>query len=327
MSCCPSAPPIKIGSAFPDEPTVGPVGPRVPGESEDCYQKRIGNQNETGRVDDKTEPVPAKIKQNSVPVRADGSVNITFTCDTSDNWIFERFVDDVGVANFPGESGSAPTLSIAPNPANYEKRLKIRVVARQGTTTLDDRTFVFSPSVARSTDSFRLRHPLPGSRLTSRFGPRRSPTVGASSNHGGADFATGRRGSKVLAAADGRVTLCRPGRGYGNYIIIDHFNGSGRKLLSTVYAHLDQFLVALGDTVTAGQPIGIEGSTGIGTGPHLHFEVRLPNNTRVDPLPYLEGGTAAAASVTPNNEPVGSMTEPDQQGVATSADVNARTKC
>ncbi len=70
--------------------------------------------------------------------------------------------------------------------------------------------------------------------------------------------------------------------GYGNYVVIQHPGG-----LVTLYGHLDRILVARGQQVVAGQPVGQEGSTGWSTGPHLHFEVRRDGQV-VDPLQYLD---------------------------------------
>ena len=75
--------------------------------------------------------------------------------------------------------------------------------------------------------------------------------------------------------------------GYGNYIIIDHGNGN-----MTLYAHMSQMSASTGQTVKQGQTIGFVGSTGMSTGPHLHFEVYV-GGTRVDPLLYFSNYTAA----------------------------------
>ena len=86
----------------------------------------------------------------------------------------------------------------------------------------------------------------------------------------------------ILAAESGYVELSMDtSYGYGRYVIIDHGNG-----METVYGHMVQRLCSVGDYVERGQVIGLVGSTGNSTGPHLHFEVRI-NGERVPPEPYL----------------------------------------
>lgn len=77
------------------------------------------------------------------------------------------------------------------------------------------------------------------------------------------------KGDKVLAAFDGMVRIARHGNGYGNVVIVRHYNG-----LETVYAHLSKIKVKAGQIVTSGQLVGLGGATGHATGTHLHFEVR-----------------------------------------------------
>jgi murein DD-endopeptidase MepM/ murein hydrolase activator NlpD len=130
--------------------------------------------------------------------------------------------------------------------------------------------------------------PLERARVSSFFGEV-SPL--RPNGHRGIDFAA-RTGTPVLASADGAVAsssdLDAGGAKYGKTIIVAHANG-----LQSVYAHLDRRLVAAGDIVTAGQPIGLSGATGTVTGPHLHFEVRQGGQA-VDPESVLAGLAANA---------------------------------
>jgi len=121
--------------------------------------------------------------------------------------------------------------------------------------------------------------PVPG-RVTSPFGPRRHPVFGSTASHPGVDMQA-RSGDPIHAAADGVVITARWINGYGNAVIISH----GAKF-STLYAHQSKLLVSVGDQVSSGDVIGLVGSTGWSTGPHLHFEVRI-NGTPVNPEPYL----------------------------------------
>ena len=123
--------------------------------------------------------------------------------------------------------------------------------------------------------------PISGGRLTSRFGRRTSPTRGASSNHKGVDWGIP-RGSSVVASSGGTVTKAGWGGGYGYVVYIKHPGGA-----ETRYAHCSKVLVSVGQTVKQGQRIALTGNTGVSTGPHLHFELRL-NGTPVDPYAYME---------------------------------------
>ncbi len=121
--------------------------------------------------------------------------------------------------------------------------------------------------------------PVPG-RITSGFGYRIHPILGTRRLHTGIDMGGG-YGTPIKAAAAGRVILAAYYGGYGNAIILDHGGG-----ITTLYAHQSRLAVSKGSRVDAGQTIGYVGSTGLSTGPHLHFEVRK-NGTPVNPAPYL----------------------------------------
>ena len=116
--------------------------------------------------------------------------------------------------------------------------------------------------------------------ITSGFGYRMHPILGYQKFHSGIDFGAD-SGSTIRAAAAGVVIYAQWYGGYGNAVIVDH--GSG---ITTLYGHAEGFYVAEGATVQKGQPIAAVGSTGLSTGPHLHFEVRQ-NGEPIDPVPYL----------------------------------------
>ncbi len=125
-----------------------------------------------------------------------------------------------------------------------------------------------------------LYWPLPGHhRITSPFGYRMHPILKYRKLHTGVDIGAP-NGTPVVSAASGTVIASRFMGGYGNCIMIDH----GGKV--TVYAHLSSRAVSPGQTVSAGQTIGYVGSTGMSTGAHLHFEVRI-NGAVQNPLNYL----------------------------------------
>lgn len=111
--------------------------------------------------------------------------------------------------------------------------------------------------------------------LTSTFGSR----WGA--HHGGLDVAAP-IGTPVLAAADGVVTAAGPASGFGLWVKVLHADGT-----ETIYGHVDNYSVAVGQHVAAGQQIATVGNRGESTGPHLHFEVHDPSGVKVDPADWL----------------------------------------
>jgi murein DD-endopeptidase MepM/ murein hydrolase activator NlpD len=116
--------------------------------------------------------------------------------------------------------------------------------------------------------------------LTSPFGYRTDPLGRGRRFHAGQDFAAP-LGTPILAATGGTVAYAGWASGYGNYTCVDR--GAG---FATCYGHQSAILVAVGQQVVQGQQIGLVGSTGNSTGPHLHFEVRL-RGVPVDPVRYL----------------------------------------
>lgn len=122
-------------------------------------------------------------------------------------------------------------------------------------------------------------------KINNEFGFRRNPFGGRSYEfHPGMDI-DGERGEQVMAPANGTVIKAAYTGGYGNMIEIDHGNG-----LTTRYGHLSKIEIAVGDTVTRGELIGLIGSTGRSTGPHLHFELRLFSRS-INPRHFLPAET------------------------------------
>lgn len=124
--------------------------------------------------------------------------------------------------------------------------------------------------------------------ITSPFGPRKHPLYGVSKTHTGTDISgSGINGKPIYAAADGVVTVAKYNAGgYGNYVIINHGKASDGNYYQTLYAHQTRYIVSVGQTVKKGQQIGLVGSTGASTGPHLHFEVRV-NGNPVNAMNYV----------------------------------------
>jgi hypothetical protein len=120
--------------------------------------------------------------------------------------------------------------------------------------------------------------------LLSGFGMRLHPVHKVRKMHAGIDF-TAPRGTEIVATGAGKVVKVRKkSTGYGHHVIIDH--GFGYK---TLYAHMSRIDVRVGQSVTKGQSIGLVGSTGTSTAPHLHYEV-IHNNKKVNPINYCMDG-------------------------------------
>lgn len=125
----------------------------------------------------------------------------------------------------------------------------------------------------------RFVFPANGS-ITSRFGNRVHPILGYRRFHAGIDFGAS-YGTTIRAADSGQVIFAGWYGGYGRSVIVNHGGG-----ITTLYAHSSRLLVSEGMTVQQGQAIATVGSSGLSTGPHLHFEVRR-NGSPVNPLDYL----------------------------------------
>lgn len=134
--------------------------------------------------------------------------------------------------------------------------------------------------------------------ISSAFGPRSAPAEGASTNHKGVDYPVA-IGTPVSVSADGTVTFAGVQSGFGNTVVIDHGEG-----MTTLYGHLSQILVSVGQQVTAGWVIGLSGATGTVSGPNLHFQVMV-NGSPVDPMQVLGYG-----GITPVSSPGPTQTGP-----------------
>lgn len=156
---------------------------------------------------------------------------------------------------------------------------KVESVTSSSNTSTEDNSNVnieTNTSTNMSTTSTTLQKPVSSYRITSRFGMRIHPVTGEKKMHNGIDLASG-KGTPIMSSQGGKVIISQYSSSYGNYVVVDHGNG-----LSTLYAHLDKRYVSVGDSVKCGQEIGTMGSTGMSTGPHLHFEVRV-NGEKVNP--------------------------------------------
>lgn len=126
-----------------------------------------------------------------------------------------------------------------------------------------------------------MGQPLKRMRITSNYGVRKDPFTGKSKQHRGIDFA-GKIGTELMAVAPGRVVSAGERVGYGTTVEIDHGLG-----FTTLYAHLSQITVSRGDWVRPGTVVGLGGSSGRSTGPHLHYEIRY-KGAPFDPTKFVK---------------------------------------
>lgn len=145
--------------------------------------------------------------------------------------------------------------------------------------TPDDGVVDFYDEQGNSAKKFLIRKPINGGVLRSSFGMRRHPILGYKKLHTGVDWAA-RSGTPIVASGNGVVERAGWSSGYGRYTVIRHANG-----YKTAYAHQSSIAkdVTAGARVRQGQVIGYVGSTGLSTGPHLHYEV-VVNGRYVDPM-------------------------------------------
>lgn len=176
----------------------------------------------------------------------------------------------------------APRLA-SPSPPVPTARLRTRLAAVEGELERQRRELAeLRQRVARFLDR-QARTPAiwpAAGWLSSLFGPRRHPVTGQYEFHWGVDVAAA-MGAPVVATAQGVVTLAGRLGSYGLTVVVDHGYG-----LRTLYAHLSRIRVRPGQWVARGEVLGMVGSTGLSTGPHVHYEVHREGRP-VDPLPFL----------------------------------------
>jgi hypothetical protein len=196
-------------------------------------------------------------------------------------------------------------LGMLASPARSTSAVDVDVVL----STLPLPPNVDPPTQASLTEGLPLKKltlgkPVAGGNLRSGFGIRRHPILLSSKMHTGVDWAA-RLGAPILSAGGGTVILAEWAAGYGRRVEIQHADG-----VVTAYSHMSRFSTDIepGTHVRQGQVIGFVGSTGLSTGPHLHFEV-LVNGYFVDPMDiYAPGGVRVAARVQKKASPANGRT-------------------
>ena len=123
--------------------------------------------------------------------------------------------------------------------------------------------------------------PVEKGRITSAYGVRNDPFTHKEKSHKGIDF-SGKIGTELFAVAPGRVISAGDRYGYGTTVEIDHGLG-----FTTLYAHLSKTMVSRGDWINAGALVGLAGSSGRSTGPHLHYEIRY-KGTPFNPTNFIK---------------------------------------
>jgi murein DD-endopeptidase MepM/ murein hydrolase activator NlpD len=185
---------------------------------------------------------------------------------------------DLGIkaGRAPAEAATGgPFVSVKPpsEASAFESQL-YRINAERAQINLYNRALAAVP----------LRTPVAGKTdMTSPFGIRMHPILKRIAMHTGIDL-RGDLGEPVRATATGKVTVAGRQRGYGNVVEISHGNG-----LTTRFGHLSEISVKVGQVVRIGEIVGKIGSTGLSTGPHLHYETRI-NGGAVDPQKFLRAG-------------------------------------
>ena len=161
----------------------------------------------------------------------------------------------------------------------YERRLNEADAAMESTRNSLQKLLSNSSNSTYVGGEFRW--PTDATRITSPYGTRNDPITKKRTMHTGVDIGAG-MGKNIYAANSGKVVVAGwSSKGYGNYVVIDH--GGGK---STLYAHMSKIKTSQGATVSKGDVIGLVGSTGYSTGPHLHFEI-LINGKHTNPMAYF----------------------------------------
>ena len=212
--------------------------------------------------------VPDEIAKR-MPIALERAINNGLDITDGDDFriIFERqFMEGDFVRN-----GKILAVSLTHQGKNYESFWAEDGTRNGGFYNLD----------GTSSRTTFIRVPVEGARVTSSFMPmRRHPVTGVLRPHQGTDFGA-TRGNKIFAAADGVISRRSfDKRGFGNYLMIKHDDSR-----TTLYGHMSRIAqgMKVGTRVKRGQVIGYVGATGLATGPHLHYELRV-NNRQVNPL-------------------------------------------
>ncbi|WP_328903691.1 peptidoglycan DD-metalloendopeptidase family protein [Streptomyces sp. NBC_00441] len=174
---------------------------------------------------------------------------------------------------------AAPASTTSEAPAKAAPKAETKTAPKAETKT-ETQTEAKTEAPAAQDNASGYVHPVPGNHTTAY---RASGASWSSGSHTGIDFPVS-TGTSVKAITSGTVVTAGWGGAYGNQVVIKHADGHYSQ-----YGHMSSLSVSAGQTVTAGQQVGLSGSTGNATGPHLHFEVRTgpEYGSDIDPIAYL----------------------------------------
>ena len=200
---------------------------------------------------------------------------------------FSDALADAGAAATPAENGYDDDGSDQPqgySPVVFGRALDLQGNPLRQKSSLWHKAAsgLFAPGLYRGPLVRPAGLPVRANAVSSSFGTRWHPLLGGYRFHAGIDLAAP-MGTPIIATSPGTVATAGWCGGYGMCVTIDHGVG-----YFTLYGHLSRVDVAPGQRVSSGQELGLVGSTGNSTGPHLHYEVRISGNP-VDPIPYLRG--------------------------------------
>lgn len=298
----------------------------LPGENIECYAKRAGNV--SGMHDDVAEKPLNKIENNVFVTDLNLKVDITFKLTPDSTAIAKMW--EIAFDGTPGIP-SGMGISLDPNTGKVtgtipdtkaNTQYKVVVTAKDASSgIIDMREYNFFPKKGSKEDTVTFVFPYtPNGRITSPFGNRVHPVTKASKMHTGIDISQpGSELGFILAAGDGTVVKTGAASGFGNWIHIEHRSSDGKLVATTLYAHMkaSEIYVKVGQKVSAGQKIALEGNEGVGTAAHLHFELHKGGyKNPVDPAPYLTGTFVQAD----NNVP-GQANTPSTSSTVTNANV------
>jgi murein DD-endopeptidase MepM/ murein hydrolase activator NlpD len=275
---------------------------------------------------------PNQIDNTALTSDLSGNVNETFTL--TPNSTRTAIAWEISVN---GTSGLAPLTELTWNPSTGQlsgtvsqqhanQQYTVLITANDSNGVIDSREYNFYPKIAQKGEYVKFLFPLQGkvaAQVVVGFGPREPSIFGSSTQNDGIAIAMVDHSlGNVVSAADGTVVKVGPAPGYGNQIVIEHFDSQDNLVATTVYGHSHSadIYVKAGQKVSAGQKISLEGNAGIPNngGANLYFELHKGQmRNPVNPIPYIDGTVLVAS----NNDP----SILSQDGVATPTSFTAIT--